>query len=92
MALTFKQCRKENYNTKLLKQFRTYCKYDNEWFRIENMLWDECIRRQKGESLIPDAEYYNQCNELYYDTNRQIGGMEESKKLDDYNEAMRKVR
>lgn len=89
MALTFKQCRHDNHSSKLLKQFRTYCKYDNEWFRIENMLWDECIRRQNGKSLIPDKEYYAQCQELFIDTGRQIGGMSEIQRAADYAEAHR---
>ena len=78
MARTFKNTAKKHlFNTEILIAFRTACKYDSDFLRIEQMLWQECWRRNKGNPVIPDKEYNKQRFELWLDTARIIGEMAE---------------
>ena len=73
MAHTFQAQRKTSFRTKALIKFRTACKYDADYARIEGMLWQEHWRRNRGISYFPDKEYYREICNLYYSTGRDVG-------------------
>jgi hypothetical protein len=78
MAITFKNTAKKYLaNQEILIPFRTACKYDSDFLRIEQYLWEECFRRNHGNPVIPDKEYNRERFGLFLDTDRVIGDMDE---------------
>ena len=66
-------------NTKILIEFRTAAKYDSDFYRIEQYLWEECWRRRDGKPVIPDKEYNKWRWGLWVDHARIIGDYDEFK-------------
>jgi len=78
MAKNFKDsASKHTKNTKILIEFRTAAKYDSDFLRIEQYLWEECWRRNKGKPVIPDKEYNKWRYNIFLERDRIIGDKEE---------------
>ena len=81
MAKSFKQIktsssRRGHYDV-IRKEFNYACKYKDDWYYIEPLLWHEFRRREIGEKVLPDNQYNHERWKLYLDKGVIIGDFNE---------------